>query len=340
MFKSKIEIFEKKLSGLDSAVVQLPDYPKRYLQEIIHNSSYYLRIYNECLSIITKKTGLAPEKISLIDFGCGNGLLGIFALECGFKEVIFIDTEKEFCDAVPVLAAALGFAVKKEQVVCGGLKEIPASLTIANVIAGTDVIEHIYSLSSFFKELATYNAAIVSVFTTASNCSNPFIVSRLKKMQLQDELQGFTELNAQSKELHPSYLQMRKDIIRAAFPDLGEATTILLAQKTRGMIKSSIIESVEQFIYNGKEPALLSHPTNTCDPFTGSWTENLVTIRAYKKLYAENQFNLEVKSGFYNQWGKTGLKNIVAWKMNLVVKIIGKMMAPFIILIGKQHLKN
>ncbi|MFZ1528953.1 MAG: class I SAM-dependent methyltransferase [Ferruginibacter sp.] len=313
----------------------MPAYPKRYLGEILTNSSYYLRIYNACLSIITKKTGEPAEKLSLVDFGCGNGLLGIFAMQCGFKELIFIDTEKEFCDAVPVLAGALGFELKKDQIVCGGLKDIPSPLKIANAITGTDVIEHIYSLPAFFEELATYNASIVSVFTTASNCSNPLIVSRLKKMQLQDERQGLAELNAQSKALHPSYFQMRKNIIRAAFPGLNETTVESLAQKTRGMIEADIIESVELYINKGIEPVPLSHPTNTCDPYTGSWTENLVTIREYEKLYAENNFKLEVKTGFYNQWGKAVLKNILAWKMNIGIKILGKTLAPFIILAGE-----
>ncbi len=340
MFKDKIDGFRKKLSCLDLDAMNLPGYPKRYLGKIINNSGYYLRIYNECLGLITKKTALPAANITLIDFGCGNGLLGIFAMECGFKEVIFIDTEMEFCDAVPELAAALGFTVKKDQVVCGGLKDIPASIAASNAIAGTDVIEHIYSLPSFFRELAHYNPSIVSVFTTASNCSNPFIVRRLKKLQLHDELLGLTEINAQSKATHHSYLQMRKDIIRAAFPHLGETAVALLSEKTRGMIRADIIKAVEFFVSNGKEPAALPHPSNTCDPYTGSWTENLVTIKEYEKLYTENKFTLEVKTGFYNQWGKTVLKNILAFNMNLYVNIWGKILAPFIILVGTPEKKG
>jgi len=30
-------------------------------------------------------------------------------------------------------------------------------------------------------------------------------------------------------------------------------------------------------------PPLLQHPTNTCEPLSGSWTEHLLTIAEYQK---------------------------------------------------------
>jgi hypothetical protein len=72
---------------------------------------------------------------------------------------------------------------------------------------------------------------------------------------------------------------------------------------------------------------------NTCNPFNGSWTERILSISAYKKIYAQQGFSIEIYNGFYNQHN-TGIKKYVNVLGNAMVKLTGKYAAPFIGIVG------
>jgi hypothetical protein len=86
------------------------------------------------------------------------------------------------------------------------------------------------------------------------------------------------------------------------------------------------------------------HPSNTCDPFTGNRTENLLPIENYKKYFETNGFSFDVYAGFYNTNYLQKVFNLITPSLN---KLISKSstnsisLAPFIGLYGtkKQDLK-
>ena len=108
----------------------------------------------------------------------------------------------------------------------------------------------------------------------------------------------------------------------------------MLATRTRGLKKDDIELVVENYLNKNQLPEILNHPTNTCDPITGSWTERLLSIKEYKALFDKENFSIEIKKGFYNQWQK-GIKNLVAKILNRCILILGKkgiVISPFIFL--------
>jgi len=112
-----------------------------------------------------------------------------------------------------------------------------------------------------------------------------------------------------------------------------------LAKLTRGLIKEDIIESVTKYIQKGLKPEMISHPTNTCDPMTGNWAEHLVSIEEYKELTANNNFSLEVKSGFYNTQYKLKVLNLITPIVNMLIQLLpqyGLFSAPFMVLYCKR----
>jgi hypothetical protein len=107
---------------------------------------------------------------------------------------------------------------------------------------------------------------------------------------------------------------------------------------SRGLIKKDILVMAEKYVKDGIMPQKPNHPSNTCDPFTGNRTENLLPIENYKKYFEANGFSFDVYAGFYNT-------NYLQKVFNLITPFVNKLisespkdriyLAPFIGLQGK-----
>ena len=335
-----IESFALKLSGVIPIRISTHNYCAKYLGHLIDHKEYYLQIYSAVLDHILGASEKKREEICLVDFGAGNGLLGMFAKHCGFKKVYLNDIDKSFVEGSEALANELqieiagfihGDIIALKNIIPG---EIP------DVIAGTDVIEHIYDLDIFFSTLHSINPGIVSVFTTASNPENYFKVRKLKQLQQKDELEGGDpgDFLLFGQQAHESFLQIRKNIINETGL-LPESAIDRFARATRGYDKKDLIEAVNKFVLTKELPQPPAHPTNTCNPLNSSWTERILSLEEYNRIYDRHGFALEIYPGFYDRF-KRGLKKYLNRLLNLIVKIPGKKIAPFIILVGYQKNKN
>ncbi len=133
------------------------------------------------------------------------------------------------------------------------------------------------------------------------------------------------------------FKEIRRLIIEKTFPELTKETMDQLAINTRGLNKVDIIAAVENYLLTKKLPVLLNHPTNTCDPITGSWTERLLSINEYKDIYQKQGFTLTWHNGFYNKW-QPGIKSTALKLANKTIALLGKqgnVITPFITLVGK-----
>ncbi len=333
--KAKIPSFASKLETLHIDSLAISDYCRRYLFHLQSHHLYYLAIYAQVLDSLIQHSLKKIEEISLVDYGAGNGLLGIFAKHCGAKQVILCDQDGDFVNASRLTAAALVIGV--DRFVTGEMNALSDAVhgSPVDAVVGTDVIEHIYSLDDFFAGIKNINGQMLTVFTTASNPGNYFKVLQLKRLQRKDEEDGSdpTDFVLAGAEKHDSFLQIRERIIRADFPGLPAEQYILLATQTRGLIQDDIRKAATAYLAKGELPEPDAKSCNTCHPLTGSWTERVLPLEEYNRLYKKYGFSLEVRSGFYNVYGK-GLKKIVNKIRNLVITLTGKNTAPFITLIG------
>lgn len=336
-FRHYIPIFEEKLHAVDVQSLVIAPYCKRYLNHLLQNSKYYLSIYASVLEKVKKESSTPIIELHLLDYGAGNGLMGLFAKCCGFGKVTINDIDESFLTASKVLANKMNLDV--DHFILGDLdavKAFPISQQIDALVA-TDLIEHIYNLNEFVASMASLNPDLVSVFTTGSNTENYFKVRQLMKLQLRDEHLGGNADDALlfGHDAHESYLKMRGNIIRSIAPELDENIILKLAKQTRGKNKSDIIDAIKKFQHTKELPLLIKHPSNTCHPETGSWTERLVPISTYKSIFHSHQFELQITSGFYNHY-QPGIKGIALLFLNKIKSIFGLKLDPFIFLTGKN----
>lgn len=277
----------------------------------------------------------SPEKLGLLDVGSGNGLLGIFAKYCGMNSVILLDIDKSFLDSSGILAKTLRVPV--DGFVQGELTALRVNeeYPMINVVVGTDMIEHVYNLDGFLKEVSLLNSSLTIAFSSAANPLNPFTVKKLRQAQIKDEILGESAPNAEDmgKSALP-FIQVRRNIIQENFPGIGPDEVEKIAVVTRGLKKEDILFATRNIFEKGVYPQV-PMGDNTCDPVTGSWTERLYPIPWYQDIFNRNGFEIEFLSGFYNHW-EPGLRGVVKRMLNLVIKITGLKFSPYFIILGSK----
>ncbi len=339
-FKANIPAFSKRLSNIDAASITADAYAQQYLNILLKYKTYYLNIYATVLDAAFADIQKPIDEVSMLDFGCGNGLLALFAKFSGIGFVAASDMNVPFLLSAQQLSKE--FDLPLDQWVIGNENTLPQAFQShkLDIVIGTDVIEHIYNLDHFFTIISQLNNNMVTVFTTASVAENPIKSKQLQSLQRKDELSQSNAMhsNYQNEFVGLSFLNIRKKLIQQKYKQLDNDTIDWLASATRGLQENDIYITVDDFIRNKTLPIPIQHPTNTCDPITGSWTERLLSQKEYKTLYRNYDFKLKIFYGYINEF-ESGFKSWVAKQLNLLLYLFGnhaKILSPFMILVGKK----
>jgi 2-polyprenyl-3-methyl-5-hydroxy-6-metoxy-1,4-benzoquinol methylase len=339
--KKHIPSFIAKLECIDISNVSSNAYAQQYLHDLLLHKEHYLHLYALVLDKAFDNLDTSVADACLLDFGCGNGLLALFAKHCGISKVYASDMSEAFIQAAKAVSMQLhihldGWLVGNEN----KLLEHFAPNQLTHIVA-TDVIEHVYSLDNLFRTIRKLNGNMITVFTTASVAENPLKNAKLKALQRKDELESSNAFHSayENEFTGLSFLAIRKKLIAAKYTSLTKDEVNDLAIASRGLVEAAIYQDVEQYLATKKMPMPIKHPTNTCDPFTGSWTERLLTIKEYEQLYKRYQFSLQIGNGFYNAF-EANTKSKIAVLLNKVIQLVGSKgicITPFIVLIGKPN---
>lgn len=339
---SSAKQFLSKFKKLAIADLGLKAYPEAYGSHVLAHLDYYLSIYQQVIDLAVKASAKPPSSLTVLDFGCGNGFLGMFARHYGFKKVWLCDVAPDFLEAAVKTAAAARIEISG--FIQGDINTVQdyfrAQESRPDLVLSTDVIEHVYNLAHLFGGIKLLNPDMISVFTTASNPFNSKKVKELQKAQHKDEWEGYGELPnevlAQKGLSALSFFEQRKNIIRSAFRELPDKTVEELARCTRGQAGSDIISSVNGYLETGKLPTPLRDKHWVCDPYTGSWTERVLPIEAYHQIAARSGFALSWTNGFYNATAKKFLLSFFIKGVNTFITRVrtpGKFVAPYIALV-------
>ncbi len=332
-FKQKIQSFSEKLGKINPMSITHETYCNTYLSHLLTHRLYYLEIYAAVIQRVVSHIPKPIHEIKVIDFGAGNGLLGLFAAFCGFEKIVLHERDASFFQSAQKLAEVL--EISQCLFVCGDenkFSEYDPTFE-ADALISTDVIEHVYDVDAFIKNVRSKFPNCMMVHTTAANAANPFITRRLKKLQLKDEWKGsHPKLGKLAfAESHASYYSIRKKIILTVSKDIDHEMLNILTIRTRGMIEEDIVHSVQNYLNDGVIPQEPAHPTNTCNPYTGSWTERLISAEEYRNIFQKYYQHFLIDPGFYNEF-ISGMKAVLYEKANIYIKKTGLTFSPFILI--------
>lgn len=309
------------LRHIDYFSLDISDYSRNYILRLLPNLDYYLQIYDRCISILLSTLRRQPSQLTVVDYGGGHGFLSCLLKERGFARVIYIDFNPQAASAVTAVRQCLGYG---PDVILQGdaatlLHWCQQNAIRPDGLLGMDVIEHIYRLDTFFADLYAI-APMPMLFTTGSTPYNPHVVRRLHRVMRSDE---------HGRNGQPGFCQLRRQYLAEHLPQLSAQELDYWAEHTRGFRYDDLIKAVVS-----KTPAPAVDPYNTCDPTTGSWTERILPIKAYRQLLTPYGARLSVTGGFYNTH-RSPFKALPSRLLNLMLRIGGKgclFLAPFIIL--------
>lgn len=312
-----------QISSIDYNQLPISDYNKSYINNLKPAITFYLKIYADCLEKGIQSLHCSSKDITLIDYGGGSGFLSLLAKVMGFGKVIYIDLNPLSVETIHVLKKEIGIG---PDVILHGNSDVLTNWCLRNgckpqLLIATDLIEHIYDLQSFFKDLITINDQMSLIFTTASTPYNPFVKHRLHQYMKGCE-NGVLE--------RPNYYTKREQFIKKLCPQISEEELSTWTKGTRGLIFSDI-----EVAFQKKQLPKPLDPYNTCDPSSGNWTERILPIKSYKEILSYHKFSVTVEKGFYNANRKNRIFNWICKSINLMIKIsgpIGFLFAPFIIL--------
>lgn len=312
-----------RLQEIDYDQLPISDYNKRYIGNLKPAMSYYMKIYSACLSKGFGIINRSPEETTLVDYGGGSGFLSILAKSAGVGRVIYLDLNPKSVETIQVLKKQTGTG---PDVILHGDSARLAEWCKENnskpdLLIATDLIEHVYDLNAFFKDLSGLNEHMQMIFTTASTPFNPYVKRRLHK-EMDDCEFGTAE--------NPNYYTMRKLYIEKNYPHLSTEETEKWAIQTRGLI----YQDIDKAIKTNKLP-VLKDAHNTCDPANGNWTERILPISDYRSLASAYNFTIKVDKGFYNTDRGNIVSSIICKCINLLISYSGKaglLLAPFIFL--------
>jgi len=208
------------------------------------------------------------------------------------------------------------------------LNFINTNSIFCDAIISYDVIEHIYDIKDFFKNLNLINDnSLTIVMSTGANMFNPFKLKTIIPIQKSAE-------NGDKSGMHfgkTPYLNRREDIIKEYMPELTSVEIKKLSACTRGMVKEDIQKTIDYFVSNHQIPFSPEHPTNTCDPITGMGTENLIKPSELKDILIGKSFKVEILVGYYGS-PDNKLKRFISIILNIFLNVVrtrGLFIAPY-----------
>lgn len=330
---SREQAFIRQVKSLNPEQVGANFYEQSYFSHLQLHLDYYVSIYSFLFREGVARSGKIPGELILIDYGTGNGLLGIYLKYMGAGRVYVNDLNASCLVSCRAFAKAMN--VQLDGYLLGDVESLKEINDSVDLLLSTDVIEHIYNPEVFLRNLRAIQPSAMAVFSTASNPFNRFKVWQLRKLQYRDEFINSADVRAGvEKQYRTPFFERRVQILEEEFPQFSPKEIMLLASKSRGMRKDDLVRLATDFIHYGKLPELPVDLYNTCDPDTGIWTERVLPVTYFQNLAERNEYTLELKFGLYNDFGRhiaAGVKKLI----NFFIAHFpspGKFIAPYFVL--------
>ncbi|MFH1397000.1 MAG: methyltransferase domain-containing protein, partial [Candidatus Omnitrophota bacterium] len=230
---------------------------------------------------------LRGEGKTILDVGCGHGLITIFMALLGAGEIIGVD---ENPDNIAVLNKILS---RHSQALTNMRAETGDALSLAyggnsfDILIITGALSHLREVSPFFSEAKRVLKKTGTLYISLDN--NSFnLRGRIFRRRFWKQAEfGPIDTPTQTR----SFLEMRKDIIRNYNPRMIETEVENLSRMTQGMWGKEITEAVEEFDKYGRTS--YSPRFKYRDPYSGQIPE--AELNPFKMANILRDYGFRVK---------------------------------------------
>ena len=304
----------------------ISDYTKRYLSDQLRSAAY-LGTFAQVLSTATSAWDADLGSIRMVELGGGTGLQTLLALESGVGHITYSDIYDVSCSDVHEVARAVGLEIPA--VICADTDGLVAQLNSdpsdVDVVVSYDVLEHIYDVPAHLLAMSGLRYPTLSLtYASGANGYNPRYSRQVKRIQISVETEPQPEeFGHKDRDSLRPYMNIRRETVRAAAPDLSDSVVDDLAARSRGLIVSDIERLVVEPYRAGLPTFLPAHPTNTCDPLNGNWCEQLLDFDRLRVMAEQAGLRATFGFGRYALAGTVG-QDTVRRSLNAAMTMLGK----------------
>jgi len=332
-----------ELEAIDLTQTDLSEYNKRYLGDIKGNIVGYLQVYNHLIEIALHGRLIEFHNYTFIDYGGGSGLLSLLAKKIGFGMVVYNDIYNVSCLDAQKLAQKMNIPV--DHFVEGDIDDLVSYCKTHQIngdfIIGSDVIEHVYDVNAFLGKIPRLsNRGITMVMGTGASPFNPRVRRKLVKGHLLSETEDRTpKYGHKPSDSLESFYKIRKAFIKSRMPGVEEEELDRLAKQTRGLVLKDIEVVIDGYKRSGKISYSPNHPTNTCDPLTGNWNEQLHDVSQLVSVLENSMDRAFVKSSYY-MYSSNKRIQMIKTILNHIIHFTGKLglrISPYYIIFAQKE---
>lgn len=246
-----------------------------------------------------------PEGKVILDAGCGFGAVSIILKLMGAKQVHGIDVYAPRLTTFQKMIE--DFHLDSLEARLGSVENMPYPSDFFDMVLSNEAISHYNDVDGFLREAArVLKRGGTLIIADGNNGANPRI--REQTLRLWERCENGPPGEVDGHQIRTTYLQMRKQIIGAAAPDLDEHTVEQLARGTSGLAQDEILKLIVHYRETGELPRFF-YQFGECprNPETGAVMERLF----HPRDLATHVENFGFKARYYAYFGGASSNRLI-----------------------------
>ncbi len=254
----------------------------------------YLDVCKHLFSITKAKDA------SLLDLGCGFGLMATLLGLYGAKEVIGYDLNTEKIDLLKKLLSYLGPEVKNIKPVLGDSSKIGYPDEYFDVVVANETLSHVREIGNSINEVYRVLKP-EGRFLIRDGNNSLFLLGRIRRRRFWKRIEyGPVDSSwFRSTDIPLPYFEVRRKMISEKFPQLELKKLDLLSEKTAGLSGNEIFNAIEEFKKLGKIPQRPRFRYR--NPITGEFPEKEINPLELKATLTRKGFEVSFVPYFYSE---------------------------------------
>ena len=240
------------------------------------------------------------KNATVLDLGCGFGLMGTLLGLHGSREVVGYDLNEEKIECFKKLLSHLVPEVNNIKPVLGNSSKIEYPDKYFDVIIANETLSHVSDMKGSIQEAYRVLKPGGSFLIRDGN-NSLFLLGRIKRRAFWRRMEyGPVDPSwLRATDIPLPYFAIRQKMILDKFPQMDSLEIDFLSGSTAGMVGEEIFKAVEEFEKNGKITHKAVFPYR--NPITGEYPEKEINPFSLKEMLQKIGFEVSFIPYFYSE---------------------------------------
>jgi ubiquinone/menaquinone biosynthesis C-methylase UbiE len=237
---------------------------------------------------------------SVLDLGCGFGMMATLFRLYGAREVVGYDLNTEKIDLFKRLLMSLGPEIKNVKPVLGDSSKIDYPDEYFDIVVTNETLSHVREMENSIDEVYRLLKSGGRLLIRDGN-NGLFFLGRIKRRRFWRKIEwGPVDPSVfRSTDIPLPFVEVRKKMILERFPQMDAEKIKNLSQRTAGFFGNEIFEAVKEFERIG---GIANRPKfRYRNPMTGEFPEREINPFSLKMMLIKKGFKVSFVPYFYSE---------------------------------------